>query len=52
MSSGIAIYEINFAKTESKDTRKRDKAIKFALENVPSEHILHWFQHCGYDVSL
>jgi transposase len=37
-------------KLKARTHDKLEKAIAFALDIVPSDHIKHWFEHCGYIV--
>jgi transposase len=39
-------------KLKARTREQLDEAIKFALDNLPSDYILHWFEHCGYIVDV
>ena len=39
-------------KLKARTREKLDEAIRFALDSVSPEHIIHWFSHCGYVVNL
>lgn len=39
-------------KLKARTPKKLEEAISFAMDSVPLEYIVHWFEHCGYTVNL
>ena len=39
-------------KLKARTHKKLNEAIKFSLDNIHNDCILHWFKHCGYTVNI